>query len=282
MNAAGHLAPEIVFGYDRGLLTPDEVRAVHIHIAECAACREMLARAVDADGAARELRRELEAERAGAWKFAPWAVAAAVLLAAGIWGWQRRAAGPEAAPAIADVRLPAFLAELNPPPQVLMGGGKPTAALIFSPRGTAVLTARPLFRWTPTQNGARYRVRVYEDGELAAESPELAAPEWTLDGDLKRGVTYEWQVLEIAGPKRHILPEPPATPPRFRVVESAVADKLHEPGERSHLTMAAEFARAGLIEDAQRELAAARAETPSGEGAASQIRALAELLRPFE
>jgi hypothetical protein len=280
MNAAEHLGPEVQFGYRNQLLRPDELRIADAHISTCAACRETLARDMDADGMAESLRAELDAEarpRRGP-AFVPFAIAAAVLIAASaaIWFSIHRQAQIDVAnlhdrqtPEEREVSenvlrtgrlpLPEFVKGLAPPQQVLMGKatGEPSLELI-SPVATAVLSARPTFQWKRLDGDWTYVLRVFRPGsEMVAASGAVSGSEWTPEADLPPGIPYEWQIVAQRGTERVTFPQPPQVPPRFRVVDSTTSERLRELAKNRagvHLLLAIEYGKAGLIEDARREL----------------------------
>jgi len=282
MLPTDHLGPEIRYGYCNQLLSADELRMVDAHISTCGECREALARDMDADGMARSLRDELETEtRTGRWPaWAPFAIAAAVLLAvsAAIWFNVHRRAPidvanlhdretPKEQEETGNVLrsgvlpLPDFVKDLTPPRQVLMGNstGKPNMELL-SPVATTVLSTRPTFRWKRLDAGWTYVVRVFRPGyELVAASGAISGSEWTPETDLSSAIMYQWQIVAQRGAERITFPQPPGVPPRFRVVDLATAERLRDLAKNRggfHVLLAIEYAKAGLIEDARRELEA--------------------------
>ena len=294
MKAADHLAPEVQFGYRNQLLTPEELRVVDAHISTCAVCREALASEMDARGMVDSLRAELESEvpQQRPLAFVWYGIAAAILIAvsAAIWVGFHRPAAPEVASlqsretpeeresvkaALGSGRLPLpdFAKDLTATRQILMGrpGDEPSLELI-APVGTAVLSARPRFRWKTLGSDWTYVVRVFGSGfEMVATSGVLTSGEWTPKTDLPEGVIYQWQILGQRGTERVTFPHPPQVPPRFRVLDSATSARLREVA-KSHaddpLLLAIEYSKAGLFEDARRELE--KAKQRSSDGAAIQ------------
>ncbi|MGH9443969.1 MAG: hypothetical protein ACRD16_17025, partial [Thermoanaerobaculia bacterium] len=135
IDPAEHLPPEIVFGYERRLLDPGELRSVHGHVAVCRACREKLARQMNADAMAADIRHSLGLDRPRSFvRFIPYAMAAVLIVAlGGFWLARRRSASPavslaaraeslevRAALHSGRIPLPAFLGELAAPREVLM------------------------------------------------------------------------------------------------------------------------------------------------------------------
>jgi hypothetical protein len=281
MNAADHLGPEIQFGYRNQLLTPEELRLADAHLSTCAPCREALARDMDATGTAELLRIELESEmRPVGWPIVPFAIAAAffVVASAAIWFSLHRAAQIDVASLhdretakevemtgdileAGHLPLPDFVKDLTPPRQVLMGkpAGGPGLEII-SPVATGVMRGRPTFRWKLLEADWAYQVRVFRPGsDLAAESGKITGSDWTPETELPSGITYQWQILAQRGSERVTFPQLPRAPPRFRVIDQATAARLRQLAESRggvHLLLAIEYGKAGLIEDARRELQA--------------------------
>jgi hypothetical protein len=255
---SAHLTPELVFGYEHNLLSGVELRSVHEHVQECAKCRERLAQSMDIEGmlsAAEEPLRRDHLSKTGVY-----AAAAAIVLAAGLSGWFWLKARPKQ-PTAVHVDLPAFIQDLNPPHQILMGDPAASAAQGMSPQGTAVIGARPIFQW-PRQagDGWTYKVQIFGPGSKPVlESAEIQTTEWRPDRDLASAVNYQWQVTAVRGNQRLTLPGPPSTPPRFRVVAPETAERIDQLAARgaSRLELASAYAQAGLLDDARRQLDAA-------------------------
>ena len=158
------------------------------------------------------------------------------------------------------------------------GIGPSLFVLVLLGAGTGVLDGAPRFSWGPVAGRATYRVRVFSAaGEPVVESAELPGPEWIPDRPLPAGATYQWQVEASGEGEPVTIPEPPAAPPRLRVVDPAAAARLRalgkaRPGE--HILLAVEYARAGAIEEARAELEAERKADPSREDVRALLRSL--------
>jgi hypothetical protein len=305
VSKANHLRPELVFGYEHHLLTGEELCEVHAHIAECPDCRQMLARPIDLNRMVDETRAALAAPPRPFWAFPRYAAAAAILLAAGATAWFARhhsigssPRGPDASevaslpdgtpptPAVQEalrtgrVALPVFLSTLAPKHQVLMGEAGASRPQVLSPKATAVLGPGADFEWQSMDGSWTYQVRVFTlRGEPIAASPEIHELRWTCDRDLTPGSDYQWQLTAARGAERVTLPPPSETPPRFRVLDPASAERLRDLARRqpgAHLLLGVEFGRAGLLEDARRELTQAMRMDP----ARIQIRQLLQSLTP--
>lgn len=139
--------------------------------------------------------------------------------------------------------------------------GTATGAAPFSPlgpMGTAVVTARPTFRWTPAAGAARYVVAVYDENfEKVTASEALTVTEWQPERALPRGRVYNWQVTATIGGREVQTPMPPAPEARFQVVAAEAASEIEtvrrdHPG--NHVLLAALYAKAGDLDDAVQEV----------------------------
>jgi hypothetical protein len=293
VNSGGHLLPELAFGYEQGLLSADELREVHDHIASCSDCRKLLAERLDADTMVEDVRGALDAGRPGTRRWWPALAATAAVLVAvgGALRWARRAPAPvnvaeddSDTPVVREAlrsgRLPTpgFLGSLASPRETLMGAeSKPGPPRFFAPAATAVLEPAPRFRWDALSGQWTYRVRVFrENGEPVAESPDLSVGEWNADRPFPAGENYAWQVAASRGAEKITLPQPPDTPPRFRVLDGATAARLRNLAGRrpGSLLLAVEYAQAGAVENARSELAAFLRLHPGREDVRALLRSL--------
>jgi hypothetical protein len=145
-----------------------------------------------------------------------------------------------------------------------MGSPSAVIASLVSPRATAAIGPSVRFEWQPMAAQWSYQVRVFQlNGEPATDSPKLTATTWVAR-NLTPGADYQWQILATRGSERVTLPQPPDTPPRFRVLDRAASERLRQLSQQhpgAHLLLGVEYAQAGAIEDAQTELAVAARQT---------------------
>jgi hypothetical protein len=166
-----------------------------------------------------------------------------------------------------QVEAPALLASLGGGAETLRGvGGRGVAFPVLSPVGVAVITDRPTFRWRALSGATGYVVKVYDrDFRKVAESAPQAGAEWTVTRPLVRGQAYSWQVSAGREGLEVTSPEQPASEAKFFVLDEAKAEELSRARQAytdSHLTLGTLYARAGLLEEAERELRAALRENP--------------------
>lgn len=147
-------------------------------------------------------------------------------------------------------------------------GPTPSSPLaLLAPVATAVRTDRPTFRWSALPGAREYQVTVVAaDLRPAARSGSLAGTEWRSSAPLPRGAVYSWQVVARRGDTEIQAPSPPTPEARFRVLsptEEAELVRAERLPVRSRLILAVLYARAGLAEDAARELSALARENPT-------------------
>lgn len=129
---------------------------------------------------------------------------------------------------------------------------------LVGPVGKIVRDARPRLSWRPLAGASGYAVTILDaDLKPVAASPQLSGTSWVVPRRLERGRVYTWQVTALKGGEELIAPAAPAPPARFKVLEAPLDDelrRLERPGARSHLALGVLYARAGLLEEAEREL----------------------------
>jgi hypothetical protein len=180
------------------------------------------------------------------------------------------------------LETPAFLAELVEKPGTLLGTTNDTDRLsLVGPMGTAVETDRPTLRWKPLRGASSYTAAVF-DAQLdpVATSPPSSGTAWTPPTPLPRGRDYTWQVTARLGDREVSAPAPPAPEARFRVLEESLATDVAHARQAyagSHLALGLAYARAGLLDEAQRELQALvslNPESPIARELLQQVQAL--------
>ena len=175
--------------------------------------------------------------------------------------------------ALRDGRLerPALLAGLLGSGAVLRGPADSPGFALQAPLATAVLDGRPVFRWSPLPGGESYRVMVFDrDFNPVTGSGETAGTQWTPDRPLPPGGTYAWQVKARGHGAEVTAPGPASPEARFLVLPAEQADAVRSAAGAagsSPLALGVLYARAGLADDAERELAAAVREGPEPEAA---------------
>jgi hypothetical protein len=278
-----------------GVLDADRQGEILAHIDRCPACAEEV----------RDLRAFVAGSIApgrGRWPWTVGALAAAAVLVLGVaFGWLARPDSPRQVASFVDgsgvvtldsrgslagvgalaasdservrvsaatgrLSLPPALAELNDRGGTLLGPATAPEFRVVAPLGTVVLDTQPTLRWTPLPGAVTYIVTLQDQvtGQTISSSP-LTLNEWVPDHPLTRGTTYTWQVAgSVSGGTEVVAPRPPAPPARFRVLDASTADRF-QTLPASHLVRGVLYASAGLVADAERELAALSAQNPNSE-----------------
>lgn len=144
---------------------------------------------------------------------------------------------------------------------VLMGTSGPGPGFsLLGPIGTIVKADKPEFHWRPLTGATSYVVAVFDSNFNKVESSQQqSGTEWSPASSLKRGELYSWQVTAIKDGKEIVAPAPPAPDAKFKILDGSKARELEQarrthPG--SHLVLGILYERAGLLDDAERELIA--------------------------
>jgi anti-sigma factor RsiW len=176
----------------------------------------------------------------------------------------------------------ASLADLAANGGVLLGASNPASpGKLLAPLATVIESQRPVFRWQPIA-GALYRVSVFGEGyEMVGSSEWISGTEWQIPKPLRRGMRYSWQLTVRQSGAEFDMPAPPAPEARFRILsegDEAEITRAKGAWSDSHLVLGILYARAGLLDDAERELGALREQNPQSEEVAS-LQASVERLR---
>jgi putative zinc finger protein len=148
----------------------------------------------------------------------------------------------------------------------LMGGDDQVRQFaIIEPAGKVTLTARPTLRWSRLSGATGYIVEIYDAGfKRVSASPSLTDVSWT-PPPLARGRAYSWQVRAVRDGQEFNAPRPPAPQARFRILDQTAAYEIASARRdyaSSHLLLGLLYARAGLLDEAERELRALQKANP--------------------
>ncbi len=177
------------------------------------------------------------------------------------------------------LEIPADVLDLRRTHSNLRSASAGSPSFLLTPVGVVVEEDRPALRWRSMPGARHYVVTVSnERGGALVKSPPLSTTEWA-PPPLSRGKTYLWEVTAHTASGATTAPQPPAPEARFRVLDRASLEALREARRspsRSHLVLGVVYARAGLLEDAERELQALATLNPN---ASLPDRLLADLRR---
>jgi len=174
----------------------------------------------------------------------------------------------EIAAALREGRLeePREIAKLAGTGSTMRGHPTDPSLTVLAPVVTVVRDGRPTFRWTLFPGAESHQVQVFDpEFRKVAESGPIAGGEWTPERPLPAGGVYTWQIVARRGDVEAIAPGPRSEEARFRVLTAAEAGELERAiGESrgSPLALGVLYARAGLLDEAERELAQVVAANP--------------------
>jgi hypothetical protein len=283
---------EDLFAFVDGTAGREARIEIERHLAACASCRDTVndlrTIAVPASEAAiRELRPAVRELRQGvrSWPLAIAASIAVIVMSVALWPrgtatpqvFDRTIAVRPAPPARtttmpagdsnpawtllvdgvrkgARIEMPDVLRSIRPDADVLRGSTE--AGEVFKPTGTIVKSTRPELSW-PAANDAQSVVQIFRGEEEVARSGVLTTSRWRPEHNLRRGITYTWQVRVTRNGETRILPGAPSPVAQFHVLDAATLAELGA-AERDragdHLLLGILHARAGLPDEARRHL----------------------------
>jgi|GEM_PF-3194425 hypothetical protein len=153
------------------------------------------------------------------------------------------------------------------------GTDEEDSIVLEMPVATYVSSTTPLLRWQRQPRLQQYQAHVLDSaGKVVAESPITEAGEWKCEPALKPGQTYRWSVT--AKGKRAQVGSPEAC---FAVPAQPVLEQLAGAKQRlgdNGLALAVIYARAGVVDEAERLLAGAIVRNPTSEEAKRLYRSL--------
>jgi hypothetical protein len=156
--------------------------------------------------------------------------------------------------------------------------GRPAVPDAFAPLTPVdeITLQAPQLSWQALPNATSYQVFVYSQSfQLAAQSPTLTQPTWTLDHPLTPGQTYTW-VIKAATPNGIVQsPRPPAPEARFTVADAAMLARIAG-AQPSHLLLATLYAQNGMTSLARAEITILQQQNPNS----SVVQELANSLPP--
>lgn len=136
---------------------------------------------------------------------------------------------------------------------------------------SVILNARPVFRWQPLAGATSYTVAVFDSNlKRVAKSEALAVNQWTPPANLKPGEVYQWQVTALKDGKQIIAPASPAPEAKFKILGSKESGRLQAAlaqAGKANLARGILYARAGLLDDAEREFQAEISKNPKSQTA---------------
>jgi hypothetical protein len=156
---------------------------------------------------------------------------------------------------------------------------------LLAPVTTRVRETTPIFRWKAQKGATNYRVHVADSrsGEVVITGEaDGAKTEWTPAEPLAAGKIYQWQVEALRDDEVIARsPKPPEPEARFQILPAQLQQQLAQTETQvsgSHLVTAVADAKAGLLDDAVRELQMFAKENP-GSKIPAELIAQIEIVR---
>ena len=157
-----------------------------------------------------------------------------------------------------DLKRPASLDDLTSPNITLLG--QPSNTQPFGPLhpvGILIADDRPAFHWRHLPGATDYTVSVFDSNfnRVMVSTPQGDA-RWSPPEPLQRGKTYFWEVTARKDDREVTSPIAPAPRAKFKVLEESKVEEinlLEKERPNSHLVLGLIYARAGLLDDAERE-----------------------------
>jgi hypothetical protein len=182
------------------------------------------------------------------------------------------------------VDAPAALPRLLDNAATLAGADGATGFALLAPVATAVRSPRPAFTWRALEGGAEYTVEILDEaGGPVGKSDPLQRTSWTPSHPLRRGALYAWRVTARRGSEEIVMPAAPVSGARFRVVDGesvSALDRATRAAGGSRLVLGILAARAGLLDESERELRALRESNRSSPLVGSLLQSVEALRRP--
>ena len=174
--------------------------------------------------------------------------------------------------------LAALPSDLAAPPGTLLGPSKLDEFAPLAPLSTVVYSDRPDFRWQPLKGALSYEVQVFDSEFREVDSSgKIRQTSWTPVRGLARGALYQWQIIAYRASDSVRAPTPPAADARFRILNEetfAKVEAARTARQPAHLLAAILLAKAGMKEEARKEMDAVALANPNSPLVQEMIAAL--------
>jgi type II secretory pathway pseudopilin PulG len=146
--------------------------------------------------------------------------------------------------------------DLDGKPDAKSGEANDDAPLrLVSPVGKTIITDRPTLRWQPLTGAIGYVVTIYDESlNKVTASDQLTATSWTVTQPLARGRIFTWQIKAVREGEESGAP---ASEARFKILDQVRVEELNQAKREhpeAHLLLGLLYARAGLADEAEREM----------------------------
>ena len=156
-----------------------------------------------------------------------------------------------------NLAMPPAIEMLERTPAIAVRGNRASiqSFTIVRPFTTLINNDRPRFSWTTLSGATSYTVSVYDaDLHLVETSEPLQETQWLMPNRLEAGIVYTWTVTALKDGQEIIAPASPARA-EFKILGKPELRKLNRMVNRttSHAVRGVLFAKAGLLDEAEKE-----------------------------
>jgi hypothetical protein len=156
-----------------------------------------------------------------------------------------------------DLAMPPAIEMLDRTPAIAIRGNRAPiqSFTIVRPFTTVINNDRPAFSWTALSGATSYTVSVYDDDlHLVRTSEPLEDTQWSMPDRLEAGIVYTWTVTALKDGQEIIAPASPARA-EFKLLGKPELRKLNRMVSRttSHAARGVLYAKAGLLDEAEKE-----------------------------
>ena len=156
-----------------------------------------------------------------------------------------------------DLEMPPAIEMLDRTPSIAVRGNQASVQsfAIVRPFATAISNDRPTFCWTALSGATSYTVSVYDkDLHLVGTSEPLTETQWRMSEPLEAGTKYTWIVIALKDGQEIIAPALPARA-ELKILGKSEMSKLNRmlSGTGSHAARGVLYAKAGLLDEAEKE-----------------------------
>jgi hypothetical protein len=156
-----------------------------------------------------------------------------------------------------NLTMPPAIEMLDRTPAIAIRGNRASiqSFAIARPFTTLINNDRPTFSWTTLSGATSYTVSVYDaDLHLVRTSQPLTETRWRMSEHLEAGTKYTWIVTALKDGQEIIAPALPARA-EFKILGKSELSRLNRMVSRtaSHAARGVLYAKAGLLDEAEKE-----------------------------
>jgi hypothetical protein len=152
------------------------------------------------------------------------------------------------------------------------GVGSASASLSASPNGTYVKSYRPVLRWSPLDEARTYMVSLWDSKDRLIDSGQPSQPTWQTSMQLAPDEFYRWEVEAKDAAGQTLSPVVKGAFSTLTARRKEEVERDEQRYARSHLLLGITYFKAGLLDEADRELKLLAAANPNSTKAKRLLR----------